>query len=129
VAFPDAPNHKLETLREFLGISVQGVAHRAMADVLTTREVLRHIIERSGRSLEALCSIEKMVIHNFPWGKHEGKPLRNAPKGYRDWLLKQDIDPNLRYSLEEVGKLDIPLPAPRMFNGKPKIVIPKRVIK
>lgn len=129
VVFPDAPNHKLETLREFLGISTFGSAHRAMVDVLTTHQLLKEIVARSGRSLEALCSIDKFFIHRMPWGKHEGKPLMAVPKGYRDWLLKKDIDPNLRYSLEEVGKLDIPLPAPRAFHGKPSIVIPKRVIK
>ena len=129
VTFPDAPNHKLATLKDFLGITTPGDAHRAMADVLTTHQLLKEIVARSGRSFEALCSIEKFFIHRMPWGKHEGKPLMAVPKQYRDWLLKKDIDPNLRYSLEEVGKMDIVLPKPRAFMGKHKIVIPKRAIK
>lgn len=43
-AFPELPNHKLTTLKEFLHI--EGVSHRAFADVLTTAEVYKKCNER-----------------------------------------------------------------------------------
>ena len=127
VIFPDAPNHKLDTLKEYLGLDGGGESHRAMADVWTCYQLLQRLVEKSGRSLEALATVEKIFIHRMLWGKHTGKPLTSIPKQYRDWLLSKDIDPHLRYSLEEVGKLDIALPKPRGPSGS-RIVIPKRSI-
>lgn len=128
VAFPDAPNHKLETLRDFLGLEVSGDSHRAMADVKVTYQLLQRIVDKSGRSLEDLAAVQRMFLHKFPWGKHAGKSIWSIPKGYRDWCLTIDIDPNLRYTLEQVAQADIKLPAPHAMpkGTRPRIIIPKR---
>ena len=42
--YPDAPNHKLGTLAEFLRLRVED-AHRALSDVHTTVELLNRIID------------------------------------------------------------------------------------
>ena len=98
-------NFKLETLREFFGIPAQGTAHRAMADVRTTYELLKRILPMSGRTLEQHALTEETVIHTMSFGKHAGKALFDLPAPYISWLLAlPDLDSNLRKSLE-VAKL------------------------
>jgi DNA polymerase III epsilon subunit-like protein len=47
---PEAPNHKNQTLRAFFGVSDPGLegrrSHRALADVIVTRHVFFHCIDR-----------------------------------------------------------------------------------
>jgi DNA polymerase-3 subunit epsilon len=47
---PEAPNHKNQTLRQFFGVSDPHLAgrrsHRALADVIVTRHVFFHCIDR-----------------------------------------------------------------------------------
>jgi DNA polymerase-3 subunit epsilon len=46
---PDAPNHRLGTLASWLAIDNQGRAHRALADALTTAQLLRHLQQTVAR--------------------------------------------------------------------------------
>ena len=41
--YPDAPNHRLGTLAQHLGLPATGRAHRALADAEMTAELLRHM--------------------------------------------------------------------------------------
>ena len=43
--YPHAPNHRLGTLRQWLGIAPTGRAHRALADAETAAAVLLHMLE------------------------------------------------------------------------------------
>lgn len=107
-------NRKLDTLKEALGLPGGGQSHRAMADVVTAHQLLQHLMPLTGRSLVDIAMTEKFMIHEMPWGKHEGKLLVNVPRQYRQWLLDLDgLDRHLRYSLEQVALADIPLPPPR----------------
>lgn len=93
-------NHKLQTLREFFNIPEDN-AHRALGDVNVCREVLKKIIEVSGRGLLEHALTEERVIHVMPFGKHSGKALYDLPLPYMQWLLAlPDLDNNLRKSLE-----------------------------
>lgn len=51
--FPNAPNFKNQTLREYLGIELQGDAHRALADALVTANILVRCLERFEAPLSA----------------------------------------------------------------------------
>jgi DNA polymerase III epsilon subunit-like protein len=106
--FPDLENHKLQTLRAHLQLE-GGTAHRAMGDVVTTHQALLHMIPRSGRSIVQHVKTPFEMVHRMPWGKHKGLLLAELPKGYREWLSKLDLDPNLRRSLELVGAADYQL--------------------
>jgi len=100
----DAPNKKLDTLKEYLGLPGGGVSHRAMADAITCLQLLKHITQVSGRSLRALAETPYFILHYMPWGKHEGKLLSEVPQGYRKWLLELDnLDASLRHSIELVS--------------------------
>ena len=101
--YPDAPNHKLQTLRHYLDIEIDASAHRALADVLVMKELLYELIEASGLgSLQALAieSAKPREITHMMFGKHRGTPLADLPGGYVGWLLGlPDLDEDLRVSL------------------------------
>lgn len=130
VYFPEAPNKKLDTLKEHLGLLGGGESHRAAADVLTCYQLLQAILERSGRTLAALASVDRVMVHVCPWGKHEGALLKDVPRKYREWMLERDgLDKHLRYSLEQVAIMDPPrevLPPAR--KGGRLAFIPRRII-
>ena len=98
---PDAPNHKLGTLVDHLWLP-SGKAHSALGDVMSTHYLLKELVKRSGRTLDTLISaaVKPKVIHTMPFGKHKGVPIINLDKGYVEWFLRQDIDKDLRASLE-----------------------------
>lgn len=96
-------NHKLETLQKELCLPEQK-SHSALGDVHTTRDLLAHILPLTGVSLEILFQrqAEPKLLSKMPFGKHKGKPMLQVPRDYRAWLLTQEIDKNLKFTL---GKL------------------------
>jgi DNA polymerase III epsilon subunit-like protein len=121
---PDSPNKKLDTLKEHLGLPGGGQSHRAMADVLTCYQLLQHLVQVSGRTLEELVTTP-YVVHYMPWGKHEGELLVNVPRRYREYIIKfPDLDPNLRRSLAMVALSDTPR-TPVVLGVKKPITIRK----
>lgn len=131
----ELPDRKLDTLKEALGLPGGGQSHRAMADSLTAHQLLRHVLPLSGRTLEDVATTAVFMLHEMPWGKHEGTSLFKVPYKYRKWLRSPKVwaslDRHLRYSLEEVAKLDTVLPMPGKSSGAVKrtIIIPPRVRK
>lgn len=97
----DAPNHKLGTLVEHLGLQA-GKAHSALGDVQATHSLLKELVARSGRTVQTLVSaaVKSKVFNTMPFGKHKGVPIMGLDKGYVEWFLKQDIDKDLKASLE-----------------------------
>lgn len=104
--WPHAPNHKLQTLRHFLGIDLDvGEAHRALADVLVTVELLKNILDVRDMTLaEWVESVEDPTrITHMPWGKYKGKLLDELPVSYINWLLAlPDLDEDLAVALEKL---------------------------
>ena len=102
---PGPVNYKLQTLREFFNIP-ENNAHRALGDVDVCHQLLRKIVELSGRSLLQHAETEERVIHVMTFGKHAGKALFDLPLPYIQWLLAlPDLDSNLRKSLEQARLL------------------------
>jgi len=100
---PDSPDHKLQTLKFFLGLgnSIEG-AHSADADVADTLALLKYLIDRSGLDLFDMMGwhLRPEKVEVMPWGKHKGVALADLPASYRQWLLSlPDIDDSLRWSL------------------------------
>lgn len=101
---PEQDNHKLQTLRYSLGLDA-GTAHSAEGDVTALYNLLRHLLDLSGETLESLItrSSEPLFVHQMPFGKHKGTPIQEVPKDYLQWLSRQDnVDPDLRYTLDKV---------------------------
>lgn len=96
----DAPNNKLQTLREHFGYPA-GEAHRALADVATTVRVLRELLQRSGFTLEQFAMNGQHTVHVMPWGAHRGKLLMQVPVPYLRWLWSVDLEENMRESVKK----------------------------
>lgn len=101
----NSDNHKLQTLRKYFGIA-EDKAHSAMGDVNILHQVLKKLIELSGRSLENHAKTTVRVIHVMPFGRHKGWRLINLPKDYLVHMLGlQNLDPNLRKSMQTILEL------------------------
>ena len=107
-AFPDAPNHKVQTLRYHLGLAApQGVAaHRARCDAFVTAELLAACIKTLGigGAKEALEQAAKPVrLKTVPFGKHRGKAWEDVPVDYLLWMDRNEWDdPDVRYTYKVV---------------------------
>jgi exodeoxyribonuclease X len=123
----DAPNRKLDTLKQHLGLPGGGTSHRAMADVLTCYQLLKWFTNHTGRTLHDLCMTPYFLLHYAPWGKWEGTLLMEVPKGYRDWMLSLDgLSPSLRRSLELVALTDVTLQLKPLSKTPRRIIIPRK---
>ena len=96
-------NHKLETLQKELSLSVQD-SHSALGDVRTCRELLLHLMQNFDITLDNLLARQGIptMLHTMPFGKHKGRVIANIAPDYRAWLLNQEIDADLRYTLEKL---------------------------
>lgn len=101
--FPQAPNHRLDTLREYLGLSQQK-AHSALGDIINTHELLTHVLDFTGLSLLTLFErqTQPRLLAKMPFGKHKGMPMTLVPRDYREWMLSEEIDNDLRFTLTQL---------------------------
>lgn len=102
--WPDVENHKMQTLRYTFGLEGGEGAHGALEDCETGIALLRFMCQERGKTLEDLREMcrHPMPVHRIYYGKHKGALLKDIPRGYRVWMLGTDLDPDLRYSLENL---------------------------
>lgn len=103
--YPDAPDHKLQTLRYAFGLESKGETdnHRALGDTLRCLNLLMRMSEDTGYSVPQLIelSVTPIKVQTMPFGKHKGLQLSELPYQYKKWLLdKAEIDDDLRCSLQ-----------------------------
>jgi exodeoxyribonuclease X len=104
IAYPDAPDHKLQTLMFHLGLT-KGSNHSALDDVNTAYELTRKIGEDLGLDLQGLYDLSKqpIMVKTMPFGKFKGKAISSLKPDYIKWLLTLDnLDDNLRYTIERI---------------------------
>ncbi len=97
--YPDADDHKLQTLRYALKLNVEAAdAHSAAGDVEVCFALLKRLMQDSGLGLEGLIEMSKLPgILKMPFGKHKGVRLADLPADYVHWLLnKAEIKDDLR---------------------------------
>lgn len=100
---PEGENHQLGTLAVKFKLE-RGVAHRAMGDVITCLNLLRHLaaVGKVG-SFEELLELGKRSLTleaKMTFGKHKGTKLKDLDMGYVSWMLRQpDMDPELLAAL------------------------------
>lgn len=96
--WPDAPSHKNEVLKYWLGIGARGrsfnhAAHSALHDCKTTALILTELLKH--QTLETLLqwSKEPKMFAKIAFGKHAGKKWEEIDGGYLQWMCKQgDMD-------------------------------------
>lgn len=104
--FPDSDNHKLQTLRYYLGLDA-GDAHSADGDVTACYSLLQRIMAVSGLPLSEMvkASNEPQFVHTCPLPKYRGTPTVQVPADYMRWCLKNlSLDSDLAYTFKEVLK-------------------------
>lgn len=105
VLWPDAPDHKLQTLRYMFKLDA-GTAHRAMGDVRTCISLLRMVAEERGLDLQGILALVAKPLTldaKMPFGKHQGTKLKDLPSSYVQWLLNKadNLDADLREALSQ----------------------------
>lgn len=104
VIYPEADNHKLTTLKYYLGLEgCHDRAHSADEDVGVLLQLAKRMCQDAECGLLELMHIQNIPrkIHKMSFGKHRGKALSELPKDYVNWLLTKadNIDSDLRASL------------------------------
>lgn len=96
-------NHKLPTLRTELNLPEQK-DHSALGDVHTTLALLKHIVELTGIDVETHFKRLQAprMLSRMPFGRYRGAPMLDVPADYRKWLASQDIERDLKYTLERL---------------------------
>lgn len=100
--WPDAPNHKLQTLRYWLrldekglGIQLAGLGtypHRALYDAVTCAALYRELLRDHNRKTLYEWSCEPALLSVCLFGKHAGTPWSDVPKSYLKWILDQEFE-------------------------------------
>ena len=106
---PDLPRHSLQHLREYYGIEANN-AHRALDDVIILHQVFSEMID--DLSMDQIIELmnSKQKIRHMPFGKHQGKPLEEIPKGYIKWLEENNAfekpdNAALKEAFEDIGMI------------------------
>lgn len=102
--YPEADNHKLNTLRYYLNLD-GGQEHSAGGDVAILYSLLSHMVLTTGMTLPELLVMadQPIDVPKMTFGKHKDKALKDVPKDYFQWLLKQDnVDPDLAASIRKI---------------------------
>lgn len=97
--YGESPVNSLESLRKHFNIPLEG-AHRAMNDVVVNRAVFRHLA-KSYKTTEHLFETlaKPILMTNIPLGKHKGRPFKEIPIQYLQWMSHQDFDQDLLFSI------------------------------
>jgi DNA polymerase III epsilon subunit-like protein len=99
--YPEAPNHKLQTLRENFGLQ-GGEAHSAAGDVEVTLNLLRLMCLDTNSSVSELFQLNQLptLVKKMPFGKHKGVPIQGFPLSYVRWAMGNmtNMDDNLRHT-------------------------------
>jgi exodeoxyribonuclease X len=96
--------YRLQYLRYFLELEVDGEAHDALGDVLVCERLFenqkREIMEKEG--VDEAGAVEKMleisshpaILRTIGFGKHRGKKVKEVlatDRGYLEWLLSEKL--------------------------------------
>lgn len=87
--WPQAENHKLETLKEFLGIELDGDAHRAGYDAAVAARIFLEAVKVM--PFEEMLAVSKPdhVPTVMPFGQHKGVIFSNIDAGYLHWIINK----------------------------------------
>ncbi len=100
--WPDAPSHKNEVLKYWLGLGDRGrayshAAHSALHDCNTTALILNELLKH--QSVETLIqwSNGPKMFSKIAFGKHAGKKWEDIDSGYLNWIIAQkDMDADIK---------------------------------
>ncbi len=106
----DLPRHALQYLREIYGVEANQ-AHRALDDVIVLYRIFSQMIgDLSMETILELLSKPSKPSDRMPFGKYQGKELKDVPKSYVMWLDKsgafqKEENKELKSNFENLGIL------------------------
>ena len=103
--YTDSPDFKMQTLRFYLNLDVEGAAHSAAGDVAVLVSLIRRMSQDTNLDLFGLYELanQPTLITKMGFGKYKGKALKELPDSYIKWLLElPDLSEDMRYSLERM---------------------------
>jgi exodeoxyribonuclease X len=109
---PNAPGHKLQELRYWLGLEVDRAEadkpHRAGPDAYVCAALLARMLNSRKMTVEEMVTLSAgpVVLPFLTFGKHAMKPIQEIPTDYLDWMAKQrDMDVNALHTARHHLKL------------------------
>lgn len=97
--YGDCPVNSLEQLRKHFNVPLEG-AHRAMSDVIVNAEVFKHLAKRYKTTEQLFEALSRPILMStMPLGKHKGRPLKEVPLQYLQWVVHKDFDQDLLFSV------------------------------
>lgn len=107
---PDLPKHTLQFLREIYGIE-KNQAHRALDDVIVLAKIFQYMTDDLPMEVVMdLLSGKAKPLTTMPFGKYQGRELKDVPRDYISWLDKNGAfdkisNQELKEALQNVGLL------------------------
>lgn len=112
--WPDAPNHKNETLRYWLRLGQHGrsetqATHSALHDCKVTWLLLLECLKHATLEQLVQWTEEPAQLTKMPFGKHAGKKWHEIDTGYLTWVTNNindnpDLIANVRTELKRRGR-------------------------
>lgn len=103
----DLPRYNLQFLRYHYEMEIDATAHDASGDILFLEKlfyILRDKMQKKlvGNVIEKMIEISSkpLLLRRMPFGKYKSMPFERVPKDYLNWLSNQDIDGDLRYTVD-----------------------------
>lgn len=101
-AWPEAPGHSNQVLRYFLGVALgESFAmppHRAGPDAYVTAFILIRLLAEHPLDDLIKWSSEPALLVKVGFGKHRGLKWSEVPRDYLDWILRQDMDADVKHT-------------------------------
>lgn len=97
--YGESPINSLEHLRKHFNIPLEG-AHRAMSDVIVNTEVFKLLAKRFKTTEQLFDVLSRPILMSaMPFGKHKGRPFKDIPLQYLQWISNKDFDQDLLFSV------------------------------
>ena len=98
--WPDAPNHKNQTLRYWLRQKPQyvipsiipGEPHRALHDACVTSWIFQALLKEASLQDMMAWSKEPALLPTCPIGEWRGKKWSDVDEGFLQWMIKKPVD-------------------------------------
>ncbi len=109
--WPDAPNHKIGTLRYWRPLSYDIARamppHRALPDAYICAVLLKHMLETEITVQEAIdVSAKPAILPKVLFGKHSGMKWQDVPLSYLEWVVanirdNEDVSGTAQFWLQQ----------------------------
>ncbi|MGF7148954.1 exodeoxyribonuclease X [Sphingomonas zeicaulis] len=97
--WPDAPKHGNQVLRYWRGLSLDPALamppHRAGPDAWVTAHLLLELLRVASVEQMVAWSEQPRPMPTLPFGKHRGATWPDVPADYLQWMVGQDMDPDV----------------------------------